>query len=52
MSSLINKNFVQIVINFGKKTLDQAPKLGKWGIPAGVFGAWMVYPALPASWKL
>lgn len=51
MQSLLNHNLVKIAMNFGKLAVDQATKLAIWGVPAAIGGAWMVYPALPASWK-
>lgn len=47
----MSHNTTKMLMNFARFAVDQAPKVGRWAAPGGLFGAWMVYPALPASWK-
>lgn len=55
MSSLfqmaMSHNVTKMTMNFARFAVDQATKLGYWGLPAALGAGWMVYPALPASWK-
>ena len=52
MQQLMNHNLAKIAMVWAKFGVEQAAKLGQWAVPGAIFASWMVYPALPASWKL
>jgi hypothetical protein len=51
MQQLLNHNLAKIALVWVRFGVDQGLKLGKWAAPGAVFAGWMVWPALPASWK-
>ena len=51
ITALVRPALIKIAANFGTLAMSQGRKLGLWGVPLGIVGCWMVYPALPASWK-
>jgi len=46
---VVRPQLIKIATNFGLFAFAQAKKLGYWGLPAALGGAWLVWPAVSAK---